>query len=121
MFGLFEGKFLLTHVCSFIPKERLSEKRDITAALRRALVEVFAARKNDVQLETLYDSIDDASVSFSLRATEDGSAVLEERIVDHQTTSIGEAAEAVGISPEEIKAWRRISLRDPEVKFAVSV
>ncbi|KAK7727104.1 hypothetical protein SLS57_003138 [Botryosphaeria dothidea] len=106
-------------VSPFIPKERLSEKRDITAALRRALVEVFAARKNDVQLETLYDSIDDASVSFSLRATEDGSAVLEERIVDHQTTSIGEAAEAVGISPEEIKAWRRISLRDPEVKFAV--
>ncbi|KAH7050311.1 ribosomal subunit 39S-domain-containing protein [Macrophomina phaseolina] len=103
----------------FIPTQRLSGKREITAALRRALVEVFAARRDGVRLETLYDSVGDASVDIALRAAEDGSPLLETRIVDHQAASIGEAAEAVGISPEEVKAWRPISLRDPEVKFAV--
>ncbi|GME63655.1 Ribosomal protein L50 mitochondria [Neofusicoccum parvum] len=99
--------------------EKTSDKQEITAALRRALVEVYAARSNGDSLEKVYNRTDDISVAFKLKAAKDGSAVITERRVEDHTASMDEVVEQVGISPGEIKRWKPVSLRDPEIKFAV--
>lgn len=110
--------------CSFVAAdvaEKTSDKQEITAALRRALVEVYAARSNGDSLEKVYNRTDDISVAFKLKAAKDGSAVITERRVEDHTASMDEVVEQVGISPGEIKRWKPVSLRDPEIKFAVSM
>lgn len=97
-----------------IPSEKKTDANEIAAALRRALVEVYTARSENKPLKSIYSSSKkDKSVKVELTAAEDGSAIIKQKAADQQTSSIVEAV-------EEARAWKPISLRDPQIKFAVS-
>ncbi|KAF4546688.1 putative ribosomal protein l50 mitochondria protein [Lasiodiplodia theobromae] len=96
-----------------IPSEKKTDANEIAAALRRALVEVYTARSENKPLKSIYSSSKkDKSVKVELTAAEDGSAIIKQKAADQQTSSIVEAV-------EEARAWKPISLRDPQIKFAV--
>ncbi|KAL0265354.1 hypothetical protein SLS55_001319 [Diplodia seriata] len=89
------------------------ETLEPTVALKKALVEVYSARSEGVSFESIYDGREDRSRGVELSAAKDGGAVIKQKAVDPS------AAEEE-VSQQEIWALSPISLRDPEIKFAVS-
>ncbi|KAL1618308.1 hypothetical protein SLS54_007285 [Diplodia seriata] len=88
------------------------ETLEPTVALKKALVEVYSARSEGVSFESIYDGREDRSRGVELSAAKDGGAVIKQKAVDPS------AAEEE-VSQQEIWALSPISLRDPEIKFAV--